>query len=160
MAATTLTRETFIVSLAVITLSGIVGYLLYKHGTNSLGTMTFERMTEIRLTSQSFLYLAVMITGFVMVAFGGYELRNHLFVMQYIFTPAIFLGLVMLFVSRFLIGIPLSVTGVGRLTAILTALLVVGTAIASNIFFKESFSPRVAAGIALGILSVLLIGET
>jgi drug/metabolite transporter (DMT)-like permease len=117
-------------------------------------------MTEMRLTTQSILYLTIMILGFVMVAFGGYELRNHFFIMEYLFTPAIFLGLVMLFISRFLIGIPLSVTGVGRLTAVLTALLVVGTAIASNIFFKESFSPRVAAGIALGVISVLLIGET
>jgi drug/metabolite transporter (DMT)-like permease len=58
-----------------------------------------------------------------------------------------------------MIGIPLSVTGVGKLTALLTALLVVGTAIASNIFFKETFSLRVILGIALGVFAVILIGE-
>ncbi len=154
-----MTRGIFILSLIVITLSGIVGYLLYKYGTNSLGAITFERLVEMKLTGQSILYLTIMIIGLVCVVYGGYELRDYFFAMRYLFTPAILLGLIMLFISRFLIGIPLSVTGVGRLTAILTALLVVGTAVASNIFFKEAYSLRVVAGITLGVISVLLIGE-
>lgn len=154
-----MTRGIFILSLIVITLSGIVGYLLYKHGTNSLGAITFNRLLEVKLTVQSIVYLTVMMIGFVMLVYGGYELRDYFFAMRYLFTPAILLGLIMLFISRFLIGIPLSVTGVGRLTAVLTALLVVGTAVSSNIFFKEAYSLRVAAGITLGVISVLLIGE-
>jgi drug/metabolite transporter (DMT)-like permease len=152
-------KEVFALSLIVITVTGILGYLLYKYGTDSLGTISFGRLVEVTLTSQSIFYLGIMILGFVMVAFAGIQLRDDLFIMRYLFTPAIFLGLVMLFVSRFLIGIPLSITGVGKLTAVLTALLVVGTAITSNIIFKESFSLRVTAGIALGVISVLLVGE-
>jgi drug/metabolite transporter (DMT)-like permease len=152
-------KEVFALSLIVITVTGILGYLLYKYGTDSLGAISFGRLVEVTLSSQSIFYLGIMILGFVMVAFAGIQLRDDLFIMRYLFTPAIFLGLVMLFVSRFLIGIPLSITGVGKLTAVLTALLVVGTAITSNILFKESFSLRVTAGIALGVISVLLIGE-
>jgi len=154
-----MTRELFVVSLVVITLSGVAGYLLYKLGSNSLGVITFERLAEADLTGRSLAYLAVMLLGFVMVAYGGYELRSHIFAMRYLFTPAIFVGLVLLFVSRFLIGIPLSVTGVGKLTAVLTALLVVGTAFASSIIFRESYSLRVVAGMMLAVLSILLIGE-
>jgi hypothetical protein len=154
-----LTRELFIVSLVVITLSGVAGYLLYKLGSNSLGVITFERLAEADLTGRSLAYLAVMLLGFLLVAYGGYELRSHIFAMRYLFTPAIFAGLVLLFVSRFLIGIPLSVTGVGKLTAVLTVLLVLGTAAASSIVFKESYSLRVVAGMALAALSILLIGE-
>jgi len=154
-----MTRELFTISLIVITFSGIAGYLLYKLGSNSLGAITFEKLAEMNLTGKSILYLAIMLLGFVMAAYGGYELRNYFFAMRYLLTPAIFLGLVLLFVSRFLIGIPLSVTGVGKLTAILTALLVVGTAIASGIIFKESYSIRVLAGIALAVVSIVLIGE-
>ena len=154
-----MTRELFIISLVVITLSGVAGYLLYKLGSNSLGVITFERLAEADLTGRSLAYLAVMLLGFVMVAYGGYELRSHIFAMRYLFTPAIFVGLVLLFVSRFLIGIPLSVTGVGKLTAVLTALLVVGTAFASSIIFRESYSLRVVAGMMLAVLSILLIGE-
>jgi multidrug transporter EmrE-like cation transporter len=152
-------RETLILSFVVITITGVMGYLLYKHGTNGLGAITFERLMETKFTVQSVLYLGLTIVGFLMVAYCGYALRDSIFIMRYLFTPAIFLGLVMLFISRFLIGIPLSVSGVGKLTAILTALVVIGTAIASNIFFKESYSLRAAAGILLGVISIILIGE-
>jgi len=154
-----MTREMFILSIFAITVSGVVGALLYKYGTNILGTITFESLAEIKFTTRSVIYLGIMFLGLAMAAYAGIALSDDLFIMRYLFTPAIFFGLVMLFISRFMMGIPLSVTGVGKLTAILTALLVVCTAIASNLFFKESFSLRMMAGIALGVISVLLIGE-
>ncbi|MBS7650211.1 MAG: hypothetical protein QXN62_02005 [Candidatus Bathyarchaeia archaeon] len=152
-------RETFILSITVITLTGVLGYILYKWGTDSLGQITFKRLVEVNFNGNSVLYFAIFILGLGMVAYSGYMLRKYSFAMQYLYTPAILAGLVMLFISRFLIGIPLSVTGVGRLTALLTALLVVGTALVSHIIFKESFSIRVGLGIALGVLAVILIGE-
>jgi len=152
-------REMFILSIAAITVTGVLGALLYKYGTNILGTITFESLKEIKFTTRSIFYLGILALGLAMAAYAGYALSDDLFIMRYLFTPAIFFGLVMLFISRFLIGIPLSVTGVGKLTAILTALTVVCTAIASNLFFKESFSLRMVAGIALGVIAVLLIGE-
>ena len=66
-----MSRELFILSLFVITATGIAGYLLYKYGTGMLGTITFDRMAEINLTSNSMFYLAIMILGFIMVAYAG-----------------------------------------------------------------------------------------
>ncbi|MGQ9543320.1 MAG: hypothetical protein ACUVTM_04440 [Candidatus Bathyarchaeia archaeon] len=152
-------KETFILSIVAITVTGILGYILYKSGTDSLGQITFKRLLEIDIDGRSILYLAILILGVCMVTYGGYMLRDYTFAMQYLYTPAILAGLIMLFISRFLIGIPLSVTGVGRLTALLTALLVVGTALTSHIVFKEAFSLRVGLGIALGVVAVILIGE-
>jgi drug/metabolite transporter (DMT)-like permease len=53
----------------------------------------------------------------------------------------------------------MSVTGLGRLTGLLTALSVIATAVASNLIFKETFSIRVLAGLALAVVAVVLIGE-
>ena len=53
----------------------------------------------------------------------------------------------------------MSVTGLGRLTGLLTALGVLSTAVASSLVFKEAFSTRVLAGIALAVVAVVLIGE-
>jgi drug/metabolite transporter (DMT)-like permease len=82
-----------------------------------------------------------------------------MFVAKYLFTPIIILALIMMALSRFLIGVPLSVTGLGRLTGLLTALTVVTTAVASNLIFKETYSIRVLAGIVLAVAAVVLIGE-
>ena len=91
--------------------------------------------------------------------YGGYSLRGQVFAAEYLFTPIIFLALVMMALSRFLVGIPMSVTGLGRLTGLLTALTVITTAVASNLIFKETFSMRVLAGMALAAVAVVLIGE-
>jgi multidrug transporter EmrE-like cation transporter len=56
-------------------------------------------------------------------------------------------------------GIPLSVTGLGKLTALLTASLVASTAVASAFLFKESFSLRAILGIVLAVVAIALIGE-
>ena len=95
----------------------------------------------------------------MLIVFSGYSLRGEFFAMKFLFSPLIFCALVALFISRLLIGVPLSVTGLGRLTMIVTTLSAIATVIASTIVFKESFPPRVALGVVLGIAAIALIGE-
>jgi multidrug transporter EmrE-like cation transporter len=102
---------------------------------------------------------ALVLFSVVLFFYSGYSLRDNMFAARYLFTPIIFLALIMMAFSRFLIGVPLSVTGLGRLTGLLTALGVLTTAVASNLIFKETFSFRVLAGIALAVAAVVLIGE-
>jgi len=149
----------FWMSIAVITIIGTVGSILFKYGTDAFGTLTFERLLQVELSKTSLAGLFILSVGILMTLLGGYALRAASFAFEFLFYPAVFFALVMLFVSRFLIGIPLSVTGLGRLNALLTVLSIISTAAASAIVFKEAFSMRVVAGFLLGAISVLLIGQ-
>jgi len=149
----------FWISIAVISIIGTVGSVLFKHGTDAFGTLTFERLLQIETSKISPAGLAALSAGVAMVLLGGYMLKPASFALEFLFYPAVFVALVMLFISRFLIGIPLSVTGLGRLNALLTVLSIVLTAAASAFVFKEAFNPRVIIGFLLGAMSILLIGE-
>ena len=150
----------FWISIAVIAIIGTVGNVLFKHGTNAFGTLTFERLLQIELSRLSLLGLFAVSAGVVMMLVGCYMLKPASFAVEFLLYPAVFVALVMLFVSRFLIGIPLSVTGLGRLNALLTVLSIVLTSAGSALVFKEAFSLRVIVGFLLGAASILLIGET
>jgi drug/metabolite transporter (DMT)-like permease len=104
-------------------------------------------------------FAGLVIFSVILFFYSGYSLRDNSFAARYLFLPIVFLALIMMAVSRFLIGVPLSVTGLGRLTGLLTALGVLTTAVASSIIFKETFSTRVLAGMALAVAAVILIGE-
>jgi len=149
----------FWLPIALIIVVGTIGGLLFKYGTNMFGSISLERMSEIQFSSRTFLYLGVMLVGVFLIVFSGYSLRGEFFAMKFLFSPLIFFALVALFFSRLLIGVPLSVTGLGRLTMIVTTLGAVATVIASAILFKESYPPRVAIGVVLGIVAIALIGE-
>jgi len=149
----------FWLSILAITVIGTVGSVLFKYGTNAFGTLTLDRLLQMELSKAAFIGLAILTIGVAMTFFGGYMLREAFFGIKYLFYPAIFLALVMLFISRFLIGIPLSVTGLGRLNALLTVVSIASTAAASAVIFKETFNVRVIVGFVLGMASVLLIGE-
>jgi drug/metabolite transporter (DMT)-like permease len=149
----------FWLPIVLIIVVGTIGGLLFKYGTNAFGSISLERMLEIQFSSKTFLYLGMMLVGTLLIFFSGYSLRDHFFAMRFLFSPLIFCALVALFISRLLIGVPLSVTGLGRFTMILMTLSAVATVIASAIVFKESYPPRVALGIVLGIAAVALIGE-
>jgi drug/metabolite transporter (DMT)-like permease len=150
---------TFWVAVVLITVLGTIGSVLFKFGTNTLGTIDFRRLLEIRMSTTTVVFAGLLVFSVVLFFFSGYRLGNYSFAGRYLFTPIIFLALIMMAFSRFLIGVPLSITGLGRLTGLLTALGVVTTAIASNLIFKETFSTRVLAGIALAVVAVILIGE-
>jgi len=145
--------------IALIIVIGTIGGLLFKYGTNAFGSISLERMLEIQFSLKTYLYLGIMLMGVFLIVFSGYSLRNEFFAMRFLFSPLIFSALVALFVSRLLIGVPLSVTGLGRFTMILMTLSAVATVIASAIVFKESYPPRVALGIVLGLAAIALIGE-
>jgi len=149
----------FWISIAVITIVGTAGSILFKYGTDAFGTLTFERLLQIEMSKISLVGLAALSIGTMMALVGGYMLRPASFAFEFLFYPTVLLALVMLFVSRFLIGIPLSVTGLGRLNALLTVLSIVSTAVASALAFKETFSLRVIAGFLLGAITILLIGQ-
>jgi len=149
----------FWLPIVLIIVIGTVGGLLFKYGTNAFGSISLERMFEIQLSSRTLLYLGIMFAGALLIVFSGYSLRDDFFAMRFLFSPLIFCALVALFISRLLIGVPLSVTGLGRLTMIVTTLSAVATVVASALVFKESFPPRVALGIVLGIAAIALIGE-
>ena len=149
----------FWISIAVITIIGTAGSILFKYGTDAFGTLTFERLLQIEMAKISLIGLATLSVGTMMALVGGYMLRSASFAFEFLFYPTVLLALAMLFVSRFLIGIPLSVTGLGRLNALLTVLSIVSTAVASALVFKETFSIRVIAGFLLGAISILLIGQ-
>jgi len=149
----------FWLPIALIIVIGTIGGLLFKYGTNAFGSISLERMFEIQFSSSTFLYLGMMTVGVLLIVFSGYSLRGEFFAMRFLFSPLIFCALVALFISRLLIGVPLSVTGLGRLTIIVTTLSAVATVVASAIVFKESFPPRVALGVVLGIAAIALIGE-
>lgn len=150
---------TFWITVIMITALGTIGGVLFKFGTNALGTIDFRRLLEMRMSTTTFVLAGLVVFSVLLFFYSGYSLRDHSFAARYLFSPIIFVALIMMAFSRFLIGVPLSVTGLGRLTGLLTALGVLTTAVASNLIFKETFSTRVLAGIALAVVAVVLIGE-
>ena len=150
---------TFWTSVVLIVALGTIGGVIFKLGTNALGTIDYGRLMEVKRSTPTFIFAALLFFSVVLFFYSGYSLGNYSFAAMYLFSPIIFLALIMMAFSRFLIGVPLSVTGLGRLTGLLTALGVLTTAVASNLIFKEAFSVRVLAGIALAVIAVILIGE-
>jgi len=112
-----------------ISLLGAAGNILFKLGTNKLGTIPPQRFLDIS------------------------------FILQYLFTPAIFAALVLLFLGRFLTGSPLSVLGVTQAFVIVTVLSLAFTLVLETIVFKQVYDIWTYAGILLGIASVALIAR-
>jgi len=150
---------TFWITVVLIVALGTIGGVLFKSGTNTLGTIDYRRLLEIRISSPTVVFAGLLVFSVLLFFYSGFSLGEHSFAAKYLFTPIIFLALIMLAASRFLIGVPLSVTGLGRLTGLLTALGVIATAIASVLVFKETFSTRELAGLALAVVAVILLGE-
>lgn len=149
----------FWVTVILIVVLGTIGGVLFKSGTNTLGTIDFSRLQEIRMSATTLLFAGLLVFSVVLFFYSGYSLRDYSFAARYLFSPIIFLALIFMALSRFMIGVPLSVTGLGRLTGLITALGVLTTAVASSLIFKETFSTRVLAGMVLALVAVILIGE-
>jgi len=147
----------FWVAVAAIVLLGTIGSIIYKYGTNEIGAISFEKLFDIKMSGRFWLYGALMVAGFLLFVFGGMNLRSESFAMNYLFSPVIFTALVLMFLSRFLVGIPLSTTDLGRYTVITTSLGVIATTVASFLVFKEEITTRLLLGIVLGIVAVFLL---
>ncbi|UCH37807.1 MAG: hypothetical protein JSV76_01125 [Candidatus Bathyarchaeota archaeon] len=146
-------------SVIIVVLLGVSGGLLFKYGTNTLGNISFQRLLEVRFTSRFWLNLGLLSVGIALAFYGGWNLRQDAFAMNYLFSPIVFTALILMFASRFLNGIPLSVTGLGRLTSLTTPLFVVLTTITSVIVFQESLQIRQIMGILLSTLAVFLLSS-
>lgn len=148
----------FWLSVLAVVLLGLLGGILFKYGTEQLGTISLQRLLEVEFSGRFWLYAGLMIGGLLLFVFGGWNLREDAFAMQYLFSPIVFGALVLMFMSRFLVGIPLSATGLGRLTTITTSLLLLTTTVASVVIFQEQVNLRRIAGIAMSIVAVVLLG--
>jgi magnesium-transporting ATPase (P-type) len=112
-----------------VSLLGATGNILFKLGTNKLGSIPPQRFLDVS------------------------------FILQYLFTPSIFAALVLLFLGRFLTGSPLSVLGVTQAFVIVTVLSLAFTLVLETIVFKQVYDMWTYAGIILGLASVALIAR-
>jgi hypothetical protein len=115
--------------IVAISLLGAAGNILFKFGTNKLGSIPPQRFLDVS------------------------------FIFQYLFTPSIFAALVLLFLGRFLTGSPLSVLGVTQAFVIVTVLSLAFTLVLETIVFKQVYDIWTYAGIILGLVSVALIAR-
>jgi drug/metabolite transporter (DMT)-like permease len=112
-----------------ISLLGAVGNILFKFGTDKLGSIPPQRFLDVS------------------------------FIFQYLFTPSIFAALVLLFLGRFLTGSPLSVLGVTQAFVIVTVLSLAFTLIFDTVIFRQVYDAWTYVGIMLGLASVVLIAR-
>lgn len=112
-----------------ISLLGAAGNILFKVGTEKLGTITPQRFIDIS------------------------------FIFKYLFTPAIFTALILLFLGRFLTGSPLSVLGATQAFVIVTVLSLAFTLALETVVFKQIYDIWTYAGIGLGLASIALISR-
>jgi drug/metabolite transporter (DMT)-like permease len=115
--------------IVAISLLDAAGNILFKFGTNKLGSIPPQRFLDVS------------------------------FILQYLFTPSIFAALVLLFLGRFLTGSPLSVLGVTQAFVIVTVLSLAFTLVLETIVFKQVYNVWTYAGIVLGLVSVALIAR-
>jgi magnesium-transporting ATPase (P-type) len=112
-----------------VSLLGAAGNILFKVGTEKLGTITPQRFMDIS------------------------------FILKYLFTPAIFTALILLFLGRFLTGSPLSVLGATQAFVIVTVLSLAFTLALETVVFKQVYDIWTYAGIGLGLASIALIAR-
>lgn len=115
--------------LIAISLLGAAGNILFKVGTEKLGAITPQRFLDISFT------------------------------FKYLFTPAIFIALILLFLGRFLTGTPLSVLGATQAFVIVTVLSLAFTLALETIIFRQIYDLWTYAGVVLGLASVALISR-
>ncbi|MEM3627454.1 MAG: hypothetical protein QXZ25_05450 [Candidatus Bathyarchaeia archaeon] len=115
--------------IVAVSFLGAVGNILLKIGTNKWGLIPPQRFLDIS------------------------------FSIQYLFTPSIFIALVILFLGRFLIGSPLSVLGVTQAFVAITVLSLVFTLILEAIVFNQRYDVWTYIGIIIGLASIALISR-
>ncbi|MEM2969508.1 MAG: hypothetical protein QXR63_01070 [Candidatus Bathyarchaeia archaeon] len=108
---------------------GAVGNILLKIGTDKWGVIPPQRFLDIS------------------------------FSIRYLFTPSVFIALVILFLGRFLIGSPLSVLGVAQAFVAITVLTLVFTLILEALVFNQRYDVWTYIGIIIGLVSIALISR-
>jgi drug/metabolite transporter (DMT)-like permease len=113
----------------VVSFLGAVGNILLKIGTDKWGVIPPQRFLDIS------------------------------FSIRYLFTPSVFIALVILFLGRFLIGSPLSVLGVAQAFVAITVLTLVFTLILEAVVFNQRYDVWTYIGIIIGLVSIALISR-
>ncbi|MEM2111181.1 MAG: hypothetical protein QXX08_04810 [Candidatus Bathyarchaeia archaeon] len=115
--------------IVAVSLLGAVGNILFKIGTNQLGEISPQRFLDIS------------------------------FIFRYLFTPAVFAALIILFLGRFLIGSPLSVLGVTEAFVVITVLGLIFTLLLEAVVFHQRYDVWTYIGIIIGLASISLIAR-
>jgi uncharacterized membrane protein len=115
--------------IVAVSFLGAVGNILLKIGTNKWGLIPPQRFLDIS------------------------------FSIRYLFTPSIFIALVILFLGRFLIGSPLSALGVTQAFVAITVLSLVFTLILEAVVFNQRYDVWTYIGIIIGLTSIALISR-
>jgi uncharacterized membrane protein len=115
--------------IVAVSFLGAVGNILLKIGTNKWGLIPPQRFLDIS------------------------------FSIRYLFTPSIFIALVILFLGRFLIGSPLSALGVTQAFVAITLLSLVFTLILEAVVFNQRYDVWTYIGIIIGLTSIALISR-
>lgn len=110
-------------------LLGAVGNILFKIGTKKWGLIPPQRFFDIS------------------------------FSIQYLFTPSIFIALVLFFIGRFLMGSPLSAWGATQVFISVTVLGLVFTMILEALIFHQKYDFWTYVGVAMGLVSIVLISR-
>jgi drug/metabolite transporter (DMT)-like permease len=110
-------------------LLGAVGNILFKIGTKKWGLITPQRFFDIS------------------------------FSIQYLFTPSIFIALVLFFIGRFLMGSPLSTLGATQVFVSVTILGLVFTMALEALVFHQKYDAWTYIGVVLGLVSIVLISR-
>jgi drug/metabolite transporter (DMT)-like permease len=110
-------------------LLGAVGNILFKMGTKKWGLIPPQRFFDIS------------------------------FSIQYLFTPSIFIALVLFFIGRFLMGSPLSTLGATQVFVSVTILGLVFTMALEALVFQQKYDAWTYIGVVLGLVSIVLISR-
>lgn len=111
----------------LISLLGAVGNMLLKAGTKKWGSIPPQRFFNI--------YFSI----------------------QYLFTPSIFMALVLFFLGRFLMGSPLSALGATQVFVTVTVLSLIFTMILEMLVFHQKYDIWTYVGVLMGLVSIALI---
>ena len=147
-----------LLSLFLVTLFSIVGKVLFKHGVNIFGKISLQRMLRARIDANSYFYLSTLGIGTLLIVIASLGMKESVFALRLLFSMPILCGMILMFASRMLTGIPLSITGLGRFYAIITILNTIITILISSYIFKEVYSLKTLIGILVGLLGIILIG--
>jgi len=113
----------------VAALLGAVGNILFKIGTKKWGLIPLQRFFDIS------------------------------FSIKYLFTPSIFIALVLFSIGRFLMGSPLSAWGTTQVFVSVTVLGLVFTMILKALIFYQKYDIWTYIGVVMGLMLIVLIAR-
>jgi len=115
--------------LVLSSLLGAIGNLCMKFGTNKVGNLTLERILDPSFLS------------------------------KFVLIPVVILAILLAFLGRVLMFIPISYYKVGLVTAVGIILWAIFTVIGGILIFGERYNLKVWLGLLLAFISIILLSE-